>query len=469
MAFASSVALARLIPPAEFGRAAIAIAIGAIAYVLVEGMSTPLVQRKELRDEHLQSGALLSLGLGLGLSATAFLAAPVLFEPLFGARTADLVQLVSPVFVAGGLSAVPKAILQRTLDFQRLSAVEVAGLAVGTVTAVALALAGLDAEALVLGVVSTTVSTALFLLVAAPWAPPRWHGRELRETAGFGLPATGASLVYVGYQNVDYAILGAKLSAAQVGFYWRAFQLGAEYQSKISRIMLRVAFPIYSRTRSLEEMRVIRGRIVRLHATLIFPLLLLYIVLAPDLVPWLFGERWEPTVLPSQLLAVAGMTYAVGTGMGAVVLAAGRPRALLANNMASLLLYATVVFFTAEHGLTAVCVGIAVLNVLGLVVTHYLLLQRIAGIHLRELWHDVVPALACGVPLMATAVPLVLLLHEMSAPTLVVLVVPSTTGIFAYALSLRRLFPEQWRDLLLLASRVAGRARPDPTLHRSET
>jgi hypothetical protein len=43
--------------------------------------------------------------------------------------------------------------------------------------------------------------------------------------------------------NADYLILAARLHPAQVGFYWRAFQLGVCYQDKISGIMLRTAFP----------------------------------------------------------------------------------------------------------------------------------------------------------------------------------------------------------------------------------
>ena len=48
-------------------------------------------------------------------------------------------------------------------------------------------------------------------------------------------------------------------------------------------------------------------RLLRLNTALIFPLLALLIVLAPDLVPWVFGSDWTDAVAPTQVLAVAGM------------------------------------------------------------------------------------------------------------------------------------------------------------------
>ena len=117
--------------------------------------------------------------------------------------------------------------------------------------------------------------------------------RSSREITRFGAPASAAGLLHVGITNVDYAVLAARLSSTQVGLYWRAFQLGVSYQDKISGIMLRLAFPIYSRTRDLSEMRRLHERATRIHGAVVVPLLAVLIVTAPDIVPALFGSAWE--------------------------------------------------------------------------------------------------------------------------------------------------------------------------------
>ena len=125
----------------------------------------------------------------------------------------------------------------------------------------------------------------------------------MREIAGYGVPAAGSSVLYAVLRNVDYVILAARLPAAQVGYYLRGFQLGSEYQSKISGILLRVAFPVLSRSRDLDEVRRIRARIIRVHAAVLFPLLFGLIALAPVFVPLVYGDAWEPAVPLTQVLA----------------------------------------------------------------------------------------------------------------------------------------------------------------------
>ena len=176
---------------------------------------------------------------------------------------------------------VPLAMLERRLDFRRISMIEIAGVLVGALTSVALALAGLNAQAYVLGALAGMVAWAGLLVVLGPSVLPRWRPRHMREIARFGLPAGAASMAMVGYGNIDYLILGAKLSPAQVGFYYRAYTLGVQYETKISNIVSRIAFPIYSRTEDLDHMRALRSRVIRINAVVIYPLLALFIADRP--------------------------------------------------------------------------------------------------------------------------------------------------------------------------------------------
>src|SRR4051794_27774915 len=148
----SAVLLARLIAPAEFGHAAIALILVPLAAILTfEGFGSALVQRKEVQHEHLETATLASILAGIALTVATFLTAPLVAAPLFGQQTSDLIQLASPMFVIAALSAVSRSVLWRELEFREVSLIETGSVAFGAVTAVALALAGLEAEAIVLG------------------------------------------------------------------------------------------------------------------------------------------------------------------------------------------------------------------------------------------------------------------------------------------------------------------------------
>jgi O-antigen/teichoic acid export membrane protein len=459
VAFGSAIVIAHLVSPAEYGRAAVALLLYQIAQGLsVQGIGSPVVQRPTLTREDLQAAVLLSWIVGVVATAAALAFGQLAAPGIFGQRVADLMTLMAPVFLLVSLSAIPIAQLQRRLDFRRLAAVEGAAAVVGAAIAVACAAAGLDGEALVIGMLATALTTLGLLLVVAPRARPGVHPGEMRELARFGTPATASGLLYFGTRNVDYAILAARLAPTQLGYYVRAFQLGSDYQSKISGIMLRIAFPVFSRAEDIGHLRRVRARMVRVHAAVIFPLLFGLIAVAPVLVPWMFGARWAPAAGPTQILAVAGMVACVGTGTGPLLLAVGRSGALLAYNLAAFVVYAATVLIAAPYGVTAVCFAVAGIKIVSLLAL-LVLIERLVGISLGEtVRNDVVPAGVAGLGLLAAALPLTNALDGAGVAAPLVLLVAGTVGGAVYAVLLRLLFAATWSDLRLLGGRLFRRA-----------
>jgi O-antigen/teichoic acid export membrane protein len=452
--FASAVALARLIPPADFGQAAVALIVVALAAVLgTTGLAAVLVQRRDLGKRHVESATFLVLtGGALMVALTAlfgFFAAPAIFDD----QTARLILLASPAWLLVGLGATSQALLQRELRFRRQAMIEGIAVIASVCVALGAALAGLDGQALVAGALTLIGTTALLSLLSAPPGVPKPSRQEVVDIWRFGAASAGSSLAYLGYRNVDYAILGAQASATQVGFYWRAFQLGVGYQGKISRVMLRISLPLYSRAAGLEELRRIRTRIVRTHATILIPLLATFIGVAPVLVPWLFGPTWEPTVLPSQILAVAGMADAVMTGSGPLMVAIGRPGALMTWNLAQLVLFALLVALLAPHGITVLAAGVAGFGLTSALGMQGILLRRYLGLSFRRLWLDVqAGALVGALVLVATT-----LLREgteaLDLPDPVAISLLCVAAGLVGGAALRTLFHAEWDDVISIAGR----------------
>jgi O-antigen/teichoic acid export membrane protein len=454
LALGATVALARLVLPAEFSHAAVALIFLPLAGILTfEGFASALVQREVVDDSHRRSAVLTSLVGGFVLSAIVLGLSPLLWRALFGAETEGLIALISPIFLLAAIGAVSRAMLWRELEFRTLGLIEMIGLSVGNVLAVALALAGLGATAIVIGALAQIGVTSLLLLIAAPPPLPRWHRGSQREISGFGAPAALAGLVDVMFRNVDYAIIAATLPAAQTGIYWRAFNLGVVYQDKLSGVMLQLAFPVYSRTEDHAELRRLHERAARVHAAVIFPLLASLIVLAPVVIPFVLGSAWAPSVRPAQILAVAGMIAAILTGYAQVMLAVGRPRALLNFNIGMLITYAAAVGIAVSHGLIVVSIVVATVYLGILVGVYRFLLQRYIGLSIGRLIPELGPAIAGCLALVAVTEPLRRLLDPV-LPRVLVIAVVGTIGLLVYALALRIVSPATWKDLRLLVARV---------------
>jgi O-antigen/teichoic acid export membrane protein len=223
--------------------------------------------------------------------------------------------------------------------------------------------------------------------------------------------------------------------------------------------MLTVAFPVYSRARDFGTAIALRRRIVRAHSTVLFPFLLLLAAEAAVLVPWVYGEQWADAAEPLQWIAVGGLAAAVLTGTGPIVMAAGRPDAMLKYNLFAFIGYVAALTVGASIGLQAACAAFVAFQTCNLLAAQHFLLGRIVGIPFRELASDTGAALVGGVLLFAVAREVTVRLDDAGMPAPAVLAAATAAGVAVYAAVLRFAFPTAWRDLWLLVDRVAFLSR----------
>ncbi len=463
----SIVVLARLIAPAEFGRYAVALIAQEVAFLIVAGgLTVALVQRKSAEKADWETGMALALIFGVALGALTLLAASVVVVPVFGARTAVLVRLMAPLCLVAALSTVPMALLRRRMAFRRLSEIEVLGTFVRVAASIGLALAGLSGEALVLGLLAGTLAVLLTAWASAPPPMPRLHVARARELLDFAVPASLAGFTWVGFSNIDYAIIAARLGALQTGFYFRAYTLAVEYQSKVGVVMSQVGFPVLARTADRDELDRFYRQMVRMLTIVVFPLLVLLAIGAPVLVPFLFGARWTPAVVPVQILALGGASTLVIDAAGTVLMARGRARALLGYGFAHFAVYGLTVLVVARWGIIAVAIDAAIVHTLFLIVAYVVILDDTAQEPLRRLWDDVAPALVSCIGLAVVALPTSAALTATGLPAVPWLLALGAIGSVAYLITLRLCFPEAWssqrsalEQIVPVPRRLRGRRR----------
>lgn len=456
----SSVVLARMISPAEFGLAVVIRLLPILAVILTfEGFGTRLVQRADTEVRLLRTARTLGWVAGVALTGVT-LAIALAVSPWIGSERAELLAMAAPSFLLVAPSVVPRAIVQRRLDFRRLSLAETGGWLAFAAVAIALAVAGLGAPAIVLG----TVAAALTETVVVSWriAHPRpgYDADAARELLRFGVPAALAGLSAVVYRNIDYLALSLRASPTAVGYYWRGFQVGAEYQGRVGSLVMRLAFPLAARTGDLERMARFRVRGLRLITLVCFPPLALFAVVAPVLVPLVYGPEWTGAVVPAQILVVAGLALSVVAMLDPVVIAAGHPRRLLVQRLVMIALLAGVVLATASAGLTTVCIAVSALQVAGTVAAERLVLNPVVPAPGADVLRALLPGTGCAAVVAAGGFPLAAWLERAGAGDAAVLAAVIGWALAAGGLTLRVGFPASWREATGLLGQVLGRRRP---------
>lgn len=451
----SMVALAHLLPPSAFGIFAVVSIVQELALMMPsEGVGGALVQRPEVTRRHLQAGLALTITISTALMLLTIALGIFVVDPIFGNETGALTIATAPSFLIGAVYAIPMSLLRRRLDFRRISIIELALNGTRSGTMLVLAIIGLGAPALVFGGVAGLIVAMVLALVFAPVPLPRWRSDCIRDLLPYGGPATLATVAWTGFRNGDYAVIGSVLGPAQAGFYWRSYQLAVEYQGKIANAMAQVAFPVLARTAGRKEMLEMRQRMVQLLAAVVFPCLAVLAIVAPVLIPWVFGSDWESSVGPTQILIIGGAATMAINACGSALMAEGQARSLLGFGVAHFVVYIGVVLLVAHLGIAAVAAAGSIVHAIFLGVAYHILLSGKVDSPLRVLWQDLRPALAACAALVGAALLADRGLSAVEAPAPALIAAVGIVGAGAYLGALRWWYPATARDVIALVARV---------------
>ncbi len=345
-----TVALARILTPADYGLFAIALAVQLVGLRAAElGLPAALVRMEEEPSPRLQS----AVG-GILLVASALLAGLLLLAafglmPVLGggSRGIEVVAVAAGAIPFYAARAVPMALMERGLRFGRVAIVETADTLAFNAFALAAALAGLGVFSLAGAVPAGGLAGAV-----AAWALQRFAWRPRLELApvrpliGFGLRVTALQGVYLMRDLGFVAIVASVGGTAAAGFYAMAKRLFS-FPVALSSAVARVAFPALSREPELRSRRA-AGAVAYTAIAAGLPLALVAGAIEP-LIEVVLGDRWRPTV-DVVLVGSLGMMLmaSANPAMVGLALAEGRPRYPLVSAIAE-----TVVACAAAALLTA--------------------------------------------------------------------------------------------------------------------
>ncbi len=348
----ATIALARLLAPADYGAFAIAQAAQYLGRNVVEvGLPAALVRRADpptIREQHAVTG--LMVATGGALAAAAFMCAYAVL-PLLGIDTefAELIAIAFASLPLFGARAVPAVFLERRLAFGRLVAIEVSETFAFYAFALPAAVAGLGAFSLVGAIPVSAAAGVAAATLLQPWA---WGARielgVLRTLIRFGTQVSLIWPVHMLRELAFVAILIAVGGQALAGFYAMSLRIFGVTTAVLYAIQ-RVGFAAFSRAEPGAARALRAARASGVTAVAIGLPLALITGAADPLVALIFGERWLPT---------ADVVLGAVTGVFLVTSAGGVLQALLlSEENARTPLAAAILQAVLTVGLAAVLAG----------------------------------------------------------------------------------------------------------------
>jgi teichuronic acid exporter len=430
----STVLVMRLLSPDDYGLMAMSgFAVAFLGLVAELGLGAALIQAAELDPKVIRQvfGVVILVNslVILILVSTAPILALYFEEP----RMMPIVQAISLQFIPAALAVVPESLLKRRMQFRTLSLIEFSGTIASMVITLSLALAGAGVWTLVAGALTLSVWKAAAVNLVAPTRfRPLFSFQGVRHHVLFGGRLTLTGLLWFLFSEFDIFLAGRTLGATALGYYSISKHAASLPLQRISQVVNQVIYPAFSQIQRQPELVAAQMlRSVRLISFVAVPVVWGISCVAREIVLVILGAKWQPAILPLQILCLVIPFRVIAGATGTVAQSLGRADVILTNSIVSSLVMPAAFWVGSQYGLIGLSLVWATVYPCVLVFNLQRTVRAI-GVRGRELVRVLLPSVSAGLG-MYMAVSATRLVLPAGVPGSVLLVFLVAVGVVAYA------------------------------------
>jgi O-antigen/teichoic acid export membrane protein len=353
----STIVMARLLTPSDFGVVAMVSSLLGFVNMLSFGLSTATVQKQSISHEELSSLFWINLLAGLFFAVILFICAPLIATFYHQPEAKYIAIAFGAMSLLSSLGSQHAALLQRQMRFGAIAARDLSAMLVGIAAGVIAALYGCHFWALIIMQAAENLSGTIFLWWKSGWCPgPPSRTVGLGKILKFGGTLTIANFLSYANNHLDNILLGKFFGVAAVGFYSKAQGLLNKPLEQVLPPIMRVATPMFSRL--VEDPLRFRKAAIELTEIVCFGgclIMMVAISTADWIVFLLLGSQWSETAPVFQLLAIFGLLEPIAWLLGTILVAFGKPEAMVKWRAITII----VVLFSFIVGLPWGIIGIA--------------------------------------------------------------------------------------------------------------
>ncbi len=362
-----AVILARLLSPHDYGLAAMVLVFASLMLVFSDlALGAALVQRPNVSEEDCATVFWTSIAAGTLFTLIGVASSGPVARFYHEPAVRPLVIALSLGFFVASLSAVPAALLNRSMDFRALELRMMVATLAGAGLGIGLAAAGFGAWAIIAQQLGVTGALTVLLWIRSPWRPSLKFSRaSLRDLGGFSGNVFGQRVLYYLHRNSDNLLVGRFLGAAALGAYGLAYNVMLVPFSRIAGPIQEVLFPAFSRMQD-EPARMAAAwvRVTRVVAAISMPSLAGLFVLAPEFVGTVLGPRWHAAVPVLRILVWVGLLQSLQTLNASILLALDRTRTLFRYSVLFFCVHLVAFIVGVQFGIVGVAAGYAISSTL---------------------------------------------------------------------------------------------------------
>jgi O-antigen/teichoic acid export membrane protein len=377
----STLTVARLLTPADFGLVAIATVIFAIVQAVTElSLSSALIQHKDPQQGHYDTAFTLSICRSLAIAAVLAVAAFPLAAAYHEGRLVGICLMLGVTAFVSGLINPKLVVYRRRLSFHQEIYTDLINKFVGLVVAIAIAVTFHSYWALILGSLASQLALVAMSYVLIPYAP-RFSVTHWRNLFSFSSwLALSSGLNALNYR-ADQLALGAMLGNGQLGQYTVGDNLASLPVRESTAPISNVLFPAFSRLQDdPARLREAFLRSQRMLVALALPIGVGFALVAGPFVSLVLGTQWTSAALVAQVLGAIFAVHAFSMPVTPLALGLGRTRLLFVRDIIFIAVRYPLIFLGLFFGgLLGLLLARCVSGTIGIAMDLYLA-RRLAGV-----------------------------------------------------------------------------------------
>lgn len=308
----SSIILARLLTPYEFGQVGIVMFFITISKVLTEsGLSGALIRKQDATEEDFSTVFVFNLVISLGLMLILIIGSGAISEFYNDTAIKNVLIALSFVLIINSFQFTQNAKIIKALKFKKQALYAFCSVCIGALTGISLAYLGFGVWSLVvMQLTNAFVLTAIYRIFEGPAGRLVFKKKSFYSVYKFGLNTTVGSIINTSVDNIYNLILGKYFSIQQTGFYYQAKKLQEIPVGVIKSSTLGVVFSTLSSLQNdKKKFDELYSNIVVMFTVLVGFVCLIIYIYAEQIVLILYGEKWLDSVFYMKILVISSYFY----------------------------------------------------------------------------------------------------------------------------------------------------------------
>ena len=351
--FITSIILARLLLPSDFGLIAMTLVLINILRTLNEiGFGAALMQKLDRDDLDYSTVFVFNIFLGTILYIFVFLIAPsfaVFFEQ---PKLTFIVRLIGLSLIINSFAYVQRIKFMIDVDFKTQSKVQgIAALISGTIGILA-AINEFGVLSLVFQILTSTIISTFLIMYFSNWQLKfNFSFNRFKPLFDFSYKLILSRVINTIFEQSYSLLIGKFYQANILGYFNRAQTFVSLSSNNITSIIQRVSVPILCEAQDDNlKLKKILLKYISFTALIVYPLLFGLFFLAEPLIIFILTEKWQSSVMILKILCPIGLFYVISTFNKNIFNATGKTNLSLQSEIIKKIIIVVILFIALKFG-----------------------------------------------------------------------------------------------------------------------